>query len=72
MGLALGPEESWQSRAYEDYILDLASGNCIMRYGHHKLCSVQSKYVAKMVDSKKNLSPVNIVTARSPTRSEIV
>ncbi|KAK4381386.1 putative ribonuclease H protein [Sesamum angolense] len=35
-GLILGLEESWQSHAYEDCILDMASGGCAMGHDHHK------------------------------------
>ncbi|KAL0401602.1 UNVERIFIED_CONTAM: hypothetical protein Slati_4190100 [Sesamum latifolium] len=52
MGLILELEGSWQSRAYEDF-LDLARGGSVVRHGHHKPCPVQSEYVARMVDSKK-------------------
>ncbi|KAL0315014.1 UNVERIFIED_CONTAM: hypothetical protein Scaly_2899000 [Sesamum calycinum] len=58
MRLVLGLEQSWQSRAYEDCILDVA-GDYGVRHGHHKLCPVQSKYVARMVESKKESVPSN-------------
>ncbi|KAL0291144.1 UNVERIFIED_CONTAM: hypothetical protein Scaly_2648500 [Sesamum calycinum] len=57
MGLVVGLEESWQSRAYEDCILDMARGGCAIGHGHHKLYPVQSEYVARIVDSKKESVP---------------
>ncbi|KAL0329314.1 UNVERIFIED_CONTAM: hypothetical protein Sradi_4918100 [Sesamum radiatum] len=56
-GLVLGLEESWQSRAYEDCILDMASGGCVMGHGRPKLYPVQSEYVARTVDSKNESVP---------------
>ncbi|KAL0318252.1 UNVERIFIED_CONTAM: hypothetical protein Scaly_2849700 [Sesamum calycinum] len=50
--LILELEESWQSRAYENCIMDLANGDYSARYDHHKPCPVQSEYVARSVDSK--------------------
>ncbi|KAK4381048.1 hypothetical protein Sango_3006000 [Sesamum angolense] len=35
-GLVLELEESWQSHAYEDCILDMARGGYAMEHGHHK------------------------------------
>ncbi|KAL0455835.1 UNVERIFIED_CONTAM: hypothetical protein Slati_0922700 [Sesamum latifolium] len=56
-GLVLGLEESWQSRAYEGCILDMARGGRVVRYGHHKPYPVSSEYVARMIDSKKESVP---------------
>ncbi|KAL0445150.1 UNVERIFIED_CONTAM: hypothetical protein Slati_2237700 [Sesamum latifolium] len=56
-GLILGLEESWQSRAYEDCILDLMRGGCVVRHDHHKPYPVQSEYIARTVDSKKESVP---------------
>ncbi|KAL0289629.1 UNVERIFIED_CONTAM: hypothetical protein Sangu_2609800 [Sesamum angustifolium] len=56
-GLLLKLEESWQSRAYEDCILDMARGGCVMGHGRHKPYPVQSEYVARTVDSKKESVP---------------
>ncbi|KAL0445482.1 UNVERIFIED_CONTAM: polyprotein [Sesamum latifolium] len=60
-GLVLGFEESWQSRAYEDCILDLARGGCVVRHGHHKPYPVQSEYVARTVDSKKEIYSLSVL-----------
>ncbi|KAK4380794.1 hypothetical protein Sango_3029600 [Sesamum angolense] len=57
--LILKFEESWQSHAYEDYILDMARGDCAMGHGHHKLYPVQSEYVVRTVDSKKESVPLS-------------
>ncbi|KAK4394208.1 hypothetical protein Sango_1891600 [Sesamum angolense] len=46
-----------KSRVYEDCILDMASGGCVVRHGHHKSNPVHSEYVAMMVDSKKGSVP---------------
>ncbi|KAK4382286.1 hypothetical protein Sango_2886900 [Sesamum angolense] len=56
MGLVLGLEESWQSSVYEDCILDMARGGCAMGHGHHKPYLVQSEYVARTVNSRKESS----------------
>ncbi|KAK4389786.1 hypothetical protein Sango_2315600 [Sesamum angolense] len=56
-GLVLELEKSWQSRAYEYCILDMTRGGCAIGYGHHKPYPVQSEYVARMVDSKKESVP---------------
>ncbi|KAL0305143.1 UNVERIFIED_CONTAM: hypothetical protein Sangu_3048500 [Sesamum angustifolium] len=56
-GLSLRLEESWQSRTYEDCILDMARGGCVVRHGHHQPYLVQSEYVARTVDSKKESIP---------------
>ncbi|KAL0349591.1 UNVERIFIED_CONTAM: hypothetical protein Sradi_4108300 [Sesamum radiatum] len=55
-GLILGLEESWQLRAYEDCILDMARGGCAV-HGHRKPYPVQSEYVARTVDFKKESVP---------------
>ncbi|KAL0394418.1 UNVERIFIED_CONTAM: hypothetical protein Slati_4408000 [Sesamum latifolium] len=55
--LVLRLEKSWQSCAYEDCILDLVRGGCVVRHAHHKPYPVQSEYVARMVDSKKESVP---------------
>ncbi|KAK4385524.1 hypothetical protein Sango_2676400 [Sesamum angolense] len=47
------PLKAWSSRAYEDCILDMASGGCVMRYGHRKYYPVHSECVARTVDSKR-------------------
>ncbi|KAL0302110.1 UNVERIFIED_CONTAM: hypothetical protein Scaly_3044200 [Sesamum calycinum] len=60
-GLVIGLEESWQSRAYEDCILDMARGGCATGHGHHKPYLVQSEYVARTVDSKKESVPYLIL-----------
>ncbi|KAL0455263.1 UNVERIFIED_CONTAM: hypothetical protein Slati_0865500 [Sesamum latifolium] len=70
--LVLGLEESWQSRAYKDCILDMTSGGCVVRHGHYKPYPVQSEYVVRMVDSKKGSVPCQYVTVSSPMRSEMV
>ncbi|KAL0423350.1 UNVERIFIED_CONTAM: hypothetical protein Sradi_0869800 [Sesamum radiatum] len=70
--LVLRLDESWQSRVYKDCILDIVSGGCAMGHGHHKPYPVQSEYVARTVDSKKESAPVSIVIARSPMRSKEV
>ncbi|KAL0392952.1 UNVERIFIED_CONTAM: hypothetical protein Sradi_2518000 [Sesamum radiatum] len=57
MGLVLGLEESWQLRAYEDCILDMARGSCVVRHDHDKPYLVQSEYVARTVNSKKESVP---------------
>ncbi|KAL0405705.1 UNVERIFIED_CONTAM: hypothetical protein Slati_3884400 [Sesamum latifolium] len=56
-GLVLGLEESWQSRAYEDCILDMARGCCVVRHDHHKPYPVQSDYAVRLVDFKKEFVP---------------
>ncbi|KAL0286256.1 UNVERIFIED_CONTAM: hypothetical protein Scaly_2797100 [Sesamum calycinum] len=56
-GLVLGLEESCQSRAYKDRILDMARGNCAIGHGHHKPYPVQSEYVARTMDTKKESVP---------------
>ncbi|KAK4403167.1 Retrovirus-related Pol polyprotein from transposon RE2 [Sesamum angolense] len=70
--LVLGLEESWQSRKYENRILDMASGGCVMRHGHHKFYPVQSEYVARTVDSKKEFVPCRYMTESSPMHFEMV
>ncbi|KAL0367075.1 UNVERIFIED_CONTAM: hypothetical protein Sradi_3597600 [Sesamum radiatum] len=55
--LLLGPEKSWQLRAYKDCILDMASGGYVVRHGPHKPYPVQSKYVAMTMDSKRGSVP---------------
>ncbi|KAL0374046.1 UNVERIFIED_CONTAM: hypothetical protein Sradi_3320300 [Sesamum radiatum] len=55
--LVLGLEESWQSRAHKGCILDMASGGCVAIHGNHKPYPVQSKYVARTVDSKRGSAP---------------
>ncbi|KAL0380527.1 UNVERIFIED_CONTAM: hypothetical protein Sangu_0117000 [Sesamum angustifolium] len=71
-GLVLGLEESWQSRAYEDCILDMASGGCVMRHGHHKPYPVHSEYVAMTVDSKRGSVPCHHMTESSPMHLEMI
>ncbi|KAL0311613.1 UNVERIFIED_CONTAM: hypothetical protein Sangu_2456000 [Sesamum angustifolium] len=56
-GLILGLEESWQSGAYKDCILDMARGGYPMGHGHHKPYPVQSEYVARTIDFKKESVP---------------
>ncbi|KAL0411321.1 UNVERIFIED_CONTAM: hypothetical protein Slati_3721800 [Sesamum latifolium] len=56
-GLVIGLEKSWQSCAYEDCILNLARGGCVVRHGHHKPYPMQSEYVARTVDFKKESVP---------------
>ncbi|KAL0431161.1 UNVERIFIED_CONTAM: hypothetical protein Sradi_0742100 [Sesamum radiatum] len=70
--LVLRLEKSWKSRAYEDCILDMASGGCVMRYGHYKPYPVQWEYVARTVDFKRGYVPCQYVTESSPVRSEMV
>ncbi|KAK4381112.1 hypothetical protein Sango_2999300 [Sesamum angolense] len=41
--LVIRLEESWQSRAYEDCILNMTSGGCVVKHGHHKPYPVQSE-----------------------------
>ncbi|KAL0344384.1 UNVERIFIED_CONTAM: hypothetical protein Sangu_1325800 [Sesamum angustifolium] len=55
--LVPGLEESLQSCAYEDCIMDIARGGCAMGHGHQKLYPVQSEYVARTVDSKNESAP---------------
>ncbi|KAL0420856.1 UNVERIFIED_CONTAM: hypothetical protein Slati_3108500 [Sesamum latifolium] len=55
--LVLELEELWQSRAYEECILDLARGGCVVRHDHHKPYPVQSEYVVRTVNSKKESVP---------------
>ncbi|KAK4406364.1 hypothetical protein Sango_0642900 [Sesamum angolense] len=45
------------SCAYEDCILDMARGGCAIGHGHHKPYPVQSEYVARTVDAKKESVP---------------
>ncbi|KAL0293917.1 UNVERIFIED_CONTAM: hypothetical protein Scaly_3133100 [Sesamum calycinum] len=48
-----------QSRAYEDCILDMASGGCVMRHGHHKPYPVHSEDRFPRSDQKsKRISSV--------------
>ncbi|KAL0302337.1 UNVERIFIED_CONTAM: hypothetical protein Scaly_3035700 [Sesamum calycinum] len=56
-GLVFRLQESWQSRAYEDCILDMTRGGCVMRHDHHKSYPMQSEYVAGTVDFKKESVP---------------
>ncbi|KAK4380831.1 Retrovirus-related Pol polyprotein from type-2 retrotransposable element R2DM [Sesamum angolense] len=60
------------SRAYKDYILDMASGGCVVRHGHHKPYPVQSENVARMVDSKRGSVPCHYMTESSPMHLEMV
>ncbi|KAL0402692.1 UNVERIFIED_CONTAM: hypothetical protein Slati_4299100 [Sesamum latifolium] len=53
----IGLKESWQSCAYEGCILDMASCSCVVRHGHYMPYPVQSEYVAKTVESKKEFVP---------------
>ncbi|KAK4405068.1 hypothetical protein Sango_0513300 [Sesamum angolense] len=46
-----------KTRAYEDCIIDLASGGNVVRHGHHKLYSVHSEYVKMTVNSKGGSVP---------------
>ncbi|KAL0295609.1 UNVERIFIED_CONTAM: hypothetical protein Sangu_3192800 [Sesamum angustifolium] len=59
-------EESWQLHAYEDCILDMARGGCVVRHGHHKPYPVQSEYVARTVVSKRGSVPCHYMTESSP------
>ncbi|KAK4406512.1 hypothetical protein Sango_0657700 [Sesamum angolense] len=61
-----------KSRAYEDCILDMASGGCVMRHGHHKPYPVHSEYVARTVDSKRGSVPCHYMTESSPMHLEMV
>ncbi|KAL0313557.1 UNVERIFIED_CONTAM: hypothetical protein Sradi_5755000 [Sesamum radiatum] len=70
--LVLGLEESWQSCAYEDCILHMASSGYVVRHGHHKLYLVQSEYVARRVDSKRGSVPCQYMTMNSHMSSEMV
>ncbi|KAL0287289.1 UNVERIFIED_CONTAM: putative aldo-keto reductase 1 [Sesamum calycinum] len=49
-----------KSHAYEDCILNMASGGCVVRYGHHKPYPVHSEYIVRTVDSNRGLSPISI------------
>ncbi|KAL0287349.1 UNVERIFIED_CONTAM: hypothetical protein Scaly_2766500 [Sesamum calycinum] len=71
MRLVLRLEESWQSRAYEDCILDMGSGGCVMRHGHYKPYPVHSEYVARTVDSKRESVPCHYMTESSPMHLEM-
>ncbi|KAL0381974.1 UNVERIFIED_CONTAM: hypothetical protein Scaly_0484700 [Sesamum calycinum] len=51
--ILLNFEKLWLSRAYEDCILDMTSGGCVMRHDPHKLYLVKLEYAARMVDSKR-------------------
>ncbi|KAL0400319.1 UNVERIFIED_CONTAM: hypothetical protein Sradi_2375200 [Sesamum radiatum] len=64
-GLVLGLEQSWQSRAYEDCILDLVRSGSVVRHGHHKPYPVQLEYVARTVDSRKESILCQHLTVRS-------
>ncbi|KAL0313661.1 UNVERIFIED_CONTAM: Transposon Tf2-12 polyprotein [Sesamum calycinum] len=59
------------SRAYEDCILDMASGGCVMRHGHHKPYLVHSEYVARTVDSKRGSVLCHYMTGSSPMHLEM-
>ncbi|KAK4407720.1 Retrovirus-related Pol polyprotein from transposon TNT 1-94 [Sesamum angolense] len=61
-----------KSRAYEDCILDMARGGCVMRHGHHKPYPVHSEYVARTVDSKRGSVPCHYMTESSPMHLEMV
>ncbi|KAL0340260.1 UNVERIFIED_CONTAM: hypothetical protein Sradi_4542800 [Sesamum radiatum] len=61
-----------KSRAYEDYILDMASGGCVMRHDHHKPYPVHSEYVARTVDSERGSIPCHHMTESSPIHLEMV
>ncbi|KAK4389916.1 hypothetical protein Sango_2328600 [Sesamum angolense] len=61
-----------KSRAYEDCILDMASGGCVVRHGHHKPYPVQSKYIARTVDSKRGSVPYHYMTEGSPMHLKMV
>ncbi|KAL0337648.1 UNVERIFIED_CONTAM: Retrovirus-related Pol polyprotein from transposon RE2, partial [Sesamum calycinum] len=56
---------SKMSRAYENCILDMASGGYVVRHGHHKPYPVQSEYVARTVDSKRGSVPCHYTTESS-------
>ncbi|KAK4400642.1 hypothetical protein Sango_1170300 [Sesamum angolense] len=61
-----------KSHAYEDCILHMASGGCIVRHGHHKPYPVHSEYVARMVDSKRGSVPYHYMTESSLMHLEMV
>ncbi|KAL2224913.1 UNVERIFIED_CONTAM: hypothetical protein Sindi_3085500, partial [Sesamum indicum] len=59
-GVILRLEDSRQSRAYDDCILDLYERLSCQRHGHDKPCSVQSKNVARTVSFKNRICPLSI------------
>ncbi|KAK4395686.1 hypothetical protein Sango_1722900 [Sesamum angolense] len=61
-----------KSRAYEDCILDMASGGYVVRHGHHKPYPVHSDYVARTMDSKRGSVPCHFMTESSSMYLEMV